>query len=85
MKVKIPVYVITTASKYVGDVEIEDIADFDEAADALWSSQGYEPTIRTNITNDFDLGDPEIEELSQENFDSYKLEQEKANVVNKKV
>ena len=43
---KVPVYLHTHASYYLGDVEIEKPGDYEVAADALWESKDYEfPTL----------------------------------------
>ncbi len=58
---KVPVYIITTSSKCIGEVDVESKKEFFDAAEELWKSQGYDaPTI--NISNDFDLGDWDIDE-----------------------
>lgn len=59
MKVKIPVYIVATASKYIGDVEIEKAEDFEDAAYELWKQTNY-ADMQVFHNNDFDLGDCEI-------------------------
>jgi len=58
---KIQVYIIATASKYIGEVEVETENEFLDKANKLWTKQDCEaPDI--NITNKFDLSDWDIDE-----------------------
>jgi len=58
-KFKAQVYIESTASKYIGEIEFDSIEEYKEKAADLWESQDYEyPTI--NISNNFDLGDWEL-------------------------
>jgi len=61
-KVKVPVYIITTASAWIGKVEIEKPEDFEEAAQKLWESKGWEAPTLCCQCGDVDLGDFEVDE-----------------------
>jgi len=66
-KYKSQVYIETTASKYIGEVEFDNIEEYKEKADKLWESQDYEyPT--TNISNNFDLSDWELNSANNLNL-----------------
>ncbi len=62
-KVKVPVYIQTVASSYIGNVEIEHESEFFEAADKLWEEKQYEsPTVCHQCGDEIELGDFEIAE-----------------------
>ncbi len=70
-KYKIAVYIETTANHYIGDVECDSIKEYKEKSAELWESKDYEyPT--TNCSNDFDLGDWDISDLSEDDLKFYK-------------
>lgn len=54
---KVPVYIRSEASHYIGDVEVEsdDPEEYKEKANILWESQKWD-SPNTNCHNDFDLG-----------------------------
>jgi len=72
-KVKVPVYLQAMATRFIGDVEIESLEDFNDAAFKLLEETGMD--ISANISNDFDMDDSEIQPIDQEDFDFYKNEQ----------
>ena len=57
----IPVIIQTTASKQIGEVDAETKDDFLEKANKLWEEKGFD-SPRTNIHDDFDLHDWDIDE-----------------------
>jgi len=58
-KAQAQVYIESTASKYIGEVEFDTPEEYNEKAAKLWEEQDYEyPT--TNVSNNFDLGDWEL-------------------------
>lgn len=58
---KIPVYITTTASKFIGEIDIDKLEDFDDAAEALWEAMGYEsPSICHSCSDEIELGDFDI-------------------------
>ena len=65
---KIPVYIKTVGSKYIGDVDIERTDDFAEAAEKLWESQEYDCPILCHHCAEIDLGDWAVDE---DGIDSY--------------
>ena len=72
-KYRVDVTIQTFASHYIGEVECDSIEEFRKKADALWESQDWEAP-RTNITNDFELGDEwEIVEVSEEDLKFYEV------------
>ncbi len=75
MKVKIPVYAIATASKYIGDVYIENPEDYEDAAEKLLEEKGT--IISINVSNDFDIGDTFVDMDQINEWDYYKKETEK--------
>ena len=63
-KYRIPVTIIASASHTIGEVECDSLEEFEELAEELWKSQGYDaPNI--NATNNFDLGDWDIAEVPE--------------------
>ena len=71
MKVKIPVVIIATASKHIGDIWVEKLEDFEEAAEKLWKEKDYD-IISGNSTNDFDIGDSDIEGIGSGDWEIWK-------------
>jgi len=66
-KFKAQVYIETTASNYIGEVEFDSVEEYREKAEKLWEAQGYDyPT--TNISNNFDLGDWELNNIDNLNL-----------------
>lgn len=61
---KVPVYLTTGATYYLGEVDIETQEDFDDAAEALWKSKGYDYPTLCHQCSDAELGDWEIEDSS---------------------
>lgn len=60
---KVPVYLNTTASSYLGEVEIESPEEFLDAAEKIWMSSGYgSPTLCHQCSDNLELGDFEIYE-----------------------
>ena len=69
-KYKVPVTIIATASHTIGEVEVDSIEEFKEKAEELWEELGFDhPTV--NISNDFDLGDWEMNEVEERDLDYY--------------
>jgi len=60
--VKVPVYLKTMASAYIGEVDIDSPEEFFDVAEALWKSQGYEYPTLCHQCSDVDLSDFEIDE-----------------------
>ena len=75
MKVKIPVYIIATASMCIGEIEVEKFEECEDAAYKLFENS--EDGFDVNCHNNFDLGDTEIDEIRQLEFDYYKKDQQK--------
>ena len=69
-KYKIPVTIQTTASRMIGDVECDSLEEFEEKAELLWEAQNYD-SPRTNIDNDFDLGDWDISVITESDLKYY--------------
>ena len=57
---RIPVYIETNASSYIGHVEIDSPDQFEDAAEALWGKNGYNAPSLCRHCATFDLGDWEI-------------------------
>jgi hypothetical protein len=57
---KFPVYAVAFASKYVGEIEADSIEEAKEKIND-WGNANDWPTLHTNITNDFDLGETDYE------------------------
>ena len=73
-KFSVPVYIETTASHYIGEVECDNIDEYQEAANKLWEEQDWDsPT--TNIHNDFDLNDWDIGQVNEDDLKYYKNEE----------
>lgn len=70
-KYKVPVYILSTASKYIGEVEFDTIEEYNEKKDKLWEKLDYD-TPSLYACNDFDLGDWDIEELEDNDLEYYK-------------
>lgn len=77
MKVRIPIYMVATASKCIGEVEVELYDEIQEAAEKLLEDS--DEYLSANISNDFELGDTEIEKIALSDFEFYKKNQEKNN------
>ena len=74
-KYHIPVSIITCASHTIGMVKCDTIEEFNEKAEALWESQGWDaPT--TNITNKFDLNDWAIDIITMDDLQYYEVNDE---------
>ena len=73
-KVKIPVYLLTSAYKYIGDVEISHPDQFNGAAMKLWDETGED--ISVNISNDFEVGDSDIDDSVIKDWEDYKQRKE---------
>ena len=58
-KVKIPVFIIATASRNIGEVEIENPSEYSDAAYKLFEEN--QEGFRVNIHNNFDLGEVDID------------------------
>ena len=71
-KYKVPVEIHSYASKNIGFIECNTIDEFKEKAEELWESQNYDyPSI--NISNDFDLSDWDMSEITEDDLRFYKL------------
>lgn len=70
MIIKIPVIITATASKFIGEVKVESIEEYEDAAEKLWSETNYK-TITTNSTNDFDVTESFLDVISQKDFEFY--------------
>ncbi len=68
----IPVYIQTTASTVIGEVECDSLADFHVKAEALWKSKDYDHPS-TNIHNGFDLNDWDLGEMSKDDLIHYEV------------
>lgn len=74
-KIKVPVYIIASATKHIGDVELEEgtVEEYEEKAGLLWEEKGFDhPTL--NVHNDFDMGDWDIMKQSEADLSFYKKE-----------
>jgi hypothetical protein len=70
-KYEIPVSIETTASKTIGTIKCDTLKEFKEKAEKLWEGQDHDyPTA--NITNDFDLSDWDLSEVSEDDLRYYK-------------
>ena len=60
---KIPVFIQTTASQCIGEVDVKSPKEFKKAAEKLWASQVWKsPVLCTNCTEEkLDLGEFEID------------------------
>jgi len=76
-KYNVPVYINATASTYVGNVECDNLDEFNDLADELWKSKGYEAPTPSHDSN-FDLGDWDIDEYSDSDLEIYKKNKESA-------
>jgi hypothetical protein len=75
MKVKMPVYIEATITKCIGEIEIENPSEFEDAAYELWKSKDY-CGFSIYHNNDFDASDPEIFDKDvEEDFKHYKKHQ----------
>lgn len=74
-KIRIPVYIQAWATKCIGYVEIKFLEEFENAANELLEETNED--ISTNITNDFEVGDEEIQLINQRDFNFYKEDQTK--------
>lgn len=69
-KYTIPVSIITTASSVIGEVECDNLKEFQEKAYALWEKQDYDYPIQVHGSG-FDLCDWEISELKEADLKYY--------------
>lgn len=70
-KYRVPVTITTCASHTIGYVECDTVKEFGKKAQDLWESKDYgSPSV--NITNDFDLGDWDINNIDGEDLKYYK-------------
>ena len=67
---KVPVYIVSTASTYIGEVECDTVDEYNEKSQELWENQGYDAPS-TNITVKFDLGDWDIQDIGSRDIESY--------------
>lgn len=76
-KFKVPVYIESIASKYIGEVELEtnDPEEYQEKATALWESQDFDYPI-LNVHNHFDMGEWEVQKQDKSDLDFYKNQEE---------
>lgn len=59
---KVQIYIETTATKHIGEIEIDSWDEYYDKAEELWEKSGYDsPTL--NYYNDFDISDWDICEL----------------------
>lgn len=59
---KMPVYIQTCASKYIGEVEVESKEDFETAAYDLWEKKENDyPTLCHHCSSGMDIGDWDID------------------------
>lgn len=70
-KYKIPVIIVATASKVIGEIECDSLEEYNKKVDEFLKKKGF-PSIHTNISNDFEVGDSEIEEVKAEDLTYYK-------------
>lgn len=75
-KITIPVFIIAQTAKFIGEIEIEKLEDYEDKANELWEKSGCEPILK-NASNDFDMLDSDLQEFSKGDFDFYKEEQMK--------
>jgi len=57
---KVPVYITTNASFYIGDVEIDTPEQFIDASDKLWESQDYDTPTLCHQCADLELSDFDV-------------------------
>ena len=69
-KYKIPVYAIATAEKIVTTIECDSYSEYKKEFDKLNDSGDFDGP-RANISNDFEIGDSELDELKEEDMKYY--------------
>lgn len=61
MTMEVPVYIKTTAIKYIGTVDVEKKEEFEIAADKLWGSEEYDAPTLCHQCAEAELGDWDID------------------------
>ena len=69
-KYKIPISIYTTASHVIGEIECDNVEEYEKLAEKFWEDQDYDAPS-TNCTNDFDLGDWELSEIKDDDLKYY--------------
>lgn len=69
-KYEVPVYIETIASMYIGNVECDDYNEFLEKREELVDK--LEPRFPNYACNPFELGEPDLSNLKEEDMKYYK-------------
>ena len=69
-KYSIPVYLHTSASHCIGTIECDSVDEYYIEAEKLWEEQEYDAPS-TNVSNDFDLGDWDLDEAEERDLNYY--------------
>ena len=59
---KVPVYIKTVASAYIGEVEVDSEDEYYDAAEKLWKSDDFDYPTLCHQCAKIDLGDFEIDD-----------------------